>query len=310
VPHEKRERIENQFKGEGEQLNTLVCTPTLELGVDIGALDAVLMRNVPPTAANYWQRAGRAGRRHRMAVDVTYAQATGFDQAYFREPLKLLGGQVEPPRFNLKNEVMIRKHVHATVLTALHGVARTSGDRGRPRDRGPSQAVLPEHAAPYLFTPGARCSQGPRRVRARPADHAPPWRAAGRGRRSFTDAWPEEDAAAVKPTRCSADRRRDAGISAGGAQALQAALDWALGELRRLSAMKLKKGDLDPEDKAHERRCEKVIARLKGTYTTSAARRRAAPTTPRRWARWRARASCRATAWSRAARSGPPSRRA
>jgi ATP-dependent helicase YprA (DUF1998 family) len=59
-----------------------------------------------------------------MAVDVTYAQATGFDQAYFREPLKLLGGMVEPPRFNLKNEVMIRKHVHATVLTALHGIAR------------------------------------------------------------------------------------------------------------------------------------------------------------------------------------------
>jgi ATP-dependent helicase YprA (DUF1998 family) len=72
----KREQIENQFKGEGEQLNTLVCTPTLELGVDIGALDAVLMRNVPPSAANYWQRAGRAGRRHRMAVDITYAQAT------------------------------------------------------------------------------------------------------------------------------------------------------------------------------------------------------------------------------------------
>jgi ATP-dependent helicase YprA (DUF1998 family) len=38
-----------------------VCTPTLELGVDIGALDAVLMRNVPPSAANYWQRAGAQG---------------------------------------------------------------------------------------------------------------------------------------------------------------------------------------------------------------------------------------------------------
>ncbi|MCB1048190.1 MAG: DEAD/DEAH box helicase, partial [Calditrichaeota bacterium] len=68
VPHDRREKIENQFKGDENRLNTLVCTPTLELGVDIGALDAVLMRNVPPSAANYWQRAGRAGRRHRMAV--------------------------------------------------------------------------------------------------------------------------------------------------------------------------------------------------------------------------------------------------
>ena len=87
VPHAQRERIENQFKGEGERLNTLVCTPTLELGVDIGALDAVLMRNVPPTAANYWQRAGRAGRRHRMAVDLTYAR--------FRQFLRS-GGRARP----------------------------------------------------------------------------------------------------------------------------------------------------------------------------------------------------------------------
>jgi ATP-dependent helicase YprA (DUF1998 family) len=141
VPHEKRERIENQFKGEGEQLNTLVCTPTLELGVDIGALDAVLMRNVPPTAANYWQRAGRAGRRHRMAVDVTYAQAIGFDQAYFREPLKLLGGQVEPPRFNLKNG----DDPQACACHRAHDVARH-----RPRLRALNPAGDRGHAAPLL----------------------------------------------------------------------------------------------------------------------------------------------------------------
>jgi ATP-dependent helicase YprA (DUF1998 family) len=72
VPHEERERLENLFKGESDVINAFVCTPTLELGVDIGQLDAILMRNVPPLPANYWQRAGRAGRRHRMAVDITY----------------------------------------------------------------------------------------------------------------------------------------------------------------------------------------------------------------------------------------------
>ena len=47
VPPEERERYEVWFKGKGDRLNTLVCTPTLELGVDIGSLDSVLLRNVP-----------------------------------------------------------------------------------------------------------------------------------------------------------------------------------------------------------------------------------------------------------------------
>src|SRR5690606_18542288 len=101
----------------------LVCTPTLELGVDIGSLDSVLMRNVPPLPANYWQRVGRAGRRHRMAVNLTYARPASHDRAYFVDPLKMLHGVIQPPRFNLRNEPMVCKHVHATVLTALHRLA-------------------------------------------------------------------------------------------------------------------------------------------------------------------------------------------
>ncbi len=270
VPHDKRERIENQFKGEGEQLNTLVCTPTLELGVDIGTLDAVLMRNVPPTAANYWQRAGRAGRRHRMAVDLTYTQATAFDQAFFREPLKLLLGQVEPPRFNLKNEVMIRKHVHATVLTALHGVARGASDEARREIEDTLARCFPSTLRTYLFTPGGEVLEKVRDVSelgALIAKHRPTLLAALR--RSFTESWPSEDAAAVDvaileqvldemPDSLQAVLKR-----------FKRRLDWALGELRRLGQVKLKQGDLDPEDKAHERRCEKVIARLKGTYSRS-----------------------------------------
>ena len=267
VPHDKRERIENQFKGEGGQLNTLVCTPTLELGVDIGALDAVLMRNVPPTAANYWQRAGRAGRRHRMAVDVTYAQATGFDQAYFREPLKLLGGLVEPPRFNLKNEVMIRKHVHAAVLTALHGVARKAHDDLRHHIDEVLRRCFPPTLRNYLFTPGGvvldkvlDVSELGTVIAAHHANILPVVL------RAFTRSWPSEDREAVtEATIVRILEEMPASLQAV-LKRFKRRLDWALGELRRLGALKLKQGDLDPEDKAHERRCEKVIARLKGTY--------------------------------------------
>jgi superfamily II DNA/RNA helicase len=126
IPAADREALERAFKSEGERLNTLVATPTLELGVDIGALDSVLMRNVPPRSSNYWQRAGRAGRRQRMAVNITYARPVSHDRAYFADPLKMLNGAILPPNFNLKNEVMVRKHVHATVLTVLHRIAHDS----------------------------------------------------------------------------------------------------------------------------------------------------------------------------------------
>ena len=157
VPHDERERLENLFKGESDAINAFVCTPTLELGVDIGQLDAVLMRNVPPLPANYWQRAGRAGRRHRMAVDLTYCRPVSHDRAYFADPLKLLAGRVDPPAFNLRNELMVAKHVHATVITRLHQYARdpqlvragTPDCRGRSEDvPAGSGLVLPVRGRP------------------------------------------------------------------------------------------------------------------------------------------------------------------
>jgi ATP-dependent helicase YprA (DUF1998 family) len=125
VPAKDREKIEDDFKKTQKGTNCLVATPTLELGVDIGDLDEILMRNVPPLPSNYWQRAGRAGRRHRMAVIYTYCRKSMHDEYFFKDPLRILNGTINPPRFNLKNPIMIRKHVHSAVLSKLVSLAKT-----------------------------------------------------------------------------------------------------------------------------------------------------------------------------------------
>ena len=130
VPGEVRNRIENDFKSPNGRTNCLVATPTLELGVNIGALDMALMRNVPPRAANYWQRAGRAGREERMAVVVTYCRRSPHDRYFFDDPLRLLGGAIEAPTFNLRNPLMVAKHIRSAILSDLLLRSRMSGESG------------------------------------------------------------------------------------------------------------------------------------------------------------------------------------
>jgi hypothetical protein len=127
VPAVERQHIEKEFKKENGSINCIVATPTLELGVDIGSLDMVLMRNMPPLPSNYWQRAGRAGRRHRMAVIYTYCRKSVHDEYFFEDPMRILSGRISPPRFNMRNPVMIEKHVHATVLSHLFRSTHGSG---------------------------------------------------------------------------------------------------------------------------------------------------------------------------------------
>lgn len=111
-------RTEIKTTGESDQfLPALFCSPTMELGVDISALNAVYLRNVPPTPANYAQRAGRSGRSGQAAVVVTYcASGSPHDQYFFERRNDMVAGVVRPPALDITNEELVRSHLHAVWL--------------------------------------------------------------------------------------------------------------------------------------------------------------------------------------------------
>lgn len=111
------DRIEREERFRKAEIPILFCSPTMELGVDIAELNAVNMRNVPPTPANYAQRSGRAGRSGQPALVFTYcSNYSPHDQYFFRLPQNMVAGQVTPPKVDLTNEDLIRAHVHAVWL--------------------------------------------------------------------------------------------------------------------------------------------------------------------------------------------------
>ena len=111
---EARQRQERFKRG---RVHLLSSSTTFEVGVDLGDLEAVFLRNVPPEPFNYAQRVGRAGRRETPGLALTYCRRNPHDLYHYEDPVnRLIGGAVHPPRLRMTNDKIILRHMVATTL--------------------------------------------------------------------------------------------------------------------------------------------------------------------------------------------------
>jgi DEAD/DEAH box helicase domain-containing protein len=124
LTREAREDLEIEFKDRPrpDSPNLLSCTPTLEMGVDIGDLSATLLCSVPPSTANYVQRVGRAGRQTGNALVLAFAATRPHDLHFFQAPLEAMAGAIHPPGCYLRAPEVLKRQALAFVFD---GYART-----------------------------------------------------------------------------------------------------------------------------------------------------------------------------------------
>ncbi|MEW6244892.1 MAG: helicase-related protein [Bacillota bacterium] len=153
IDKDRARELQDDFKH--GRIQVLSCSTTFELGVDLGDLDTILLRNVPPESFNYAQRVGRSGRRGVPGLAVTYCKRSPHDVYHFQDPERILQGKIQPPALTITNLKILTRHATATVLSKYFrshpsefgSVKRFFGDLGTPRVVENVRRFIDEHKA-------------------------------------------------------------------------------------------------------------------------------------------------------------------
>lgn len=137
-----REQLEIDFKRKKDTQslwdpNVLSCTPTLEMGIDIGDLSTVILCSIPPAQSQFLQRAGRAGRKDGNALTLAIANSRPHDLYFYADPLDMISGDVTPPKIFLRASAVLERQFVAFCMDSWV-------------KRGIPDGAIPEHVASVL----------------------------------------------------------------------------------------------------------------------------------------------------------------